>query len=64
MRGDQANFTPHTVLRDPHYFTRVRRRWIKTISTITNSTPATTRTIVVVSMSKSPFVKLFEQGAE
>jgi hypothetical protein len=38
-------------LRDSHYFTRVRRRWITMTSTTTNSTPATTRIIVALSIT-------------
>lgn len=39
----------------PYYLIRVRRRWIKTTSTMTNNTPATMRIIVVLSILKSPF---------
>jgi hypothetical protein len=54
---------PSSPLYDIRYLTRVRRRWIRTISTITNNTPAATRIIVGVSMSNSPFF-LFEKCLE
>jgi len=42
-------------MQGPYYLIRVRRRWIKMTSTMTKSTPATIRMIVVPSMSNPHF---------
>jgi hypothetical protein len=57
LPGEARAFSraPPEHLRIPHYLTRVRRRWIKTIRTMTNSTPATTWIIVVLSISVFSF---------
>ena len=54
LAGRFATRPPPNPLFSLCYLTRVRRRWIKMTSTMTKRTPATTRTIVVVSISQSP----------
>jgi hypothetical protein len=47
----------------PYYLTDVRRRWIKTTSTITNNTPAAIRIIMVLSIvNPLSFLKPNENG--
>jgi len=47
----------------PYYLTDVRRRWIRTTSTITNNTPAAIRIIMVLSIvNPLSSLHLFENG--